>query len=175
MYNLNEIPTTDYNDFFQKVYFISIIKNIIKIASLEDTKKIILDFGCGQKILSKTLKNVKVLNYDIKPKFSDLKSYKNLKFDTVVFNHVLMYMRPKEINDLLDELKEMNPSLEIIVGLGKQNIVSKIGKFLTGNYKAHENTMSTYKDQISILQKKTNFLKKKSNVFFMTDIYYTKF
>ena len=52
MYNLNKIPTTDYNDFFQKVYFISIIKNIIKIADLEDTKKTILDFGCGQKILS---------------------------------------------------------------------------------------------------------------------------
>ena len=81
MYNLNKIPTTDYNDFFQKVYFISIIKNIIKIADLDDTKKTILDFGCGQKILSKTLKNVKVLNYDIKEEFSDLKSYKNLKFD----------------------------------------------------------------------------------------------
>ncbi len=175
MYNLNKIPTTDYNDFFQKVYFISIIKNIIKIANLEDTKKIILDFGCGQKVLSKTLKNVKVLNYDIKEEFSDLKSYKNLEFDMVVFNHVLMYMKPREISDLLDELKEMNPNSELIVGLGKQNIVSKIGKFLTGNYKAHENTMSTYEEQISILQKKTTFLKKESNIFFMTDIYYTKF
>ena len=102
MYNLNKIPTTDYNDFFQKVYFISIIKNIIKIANLEDTKKIILDFGCGQKVLSKTLKNVKVLNYDIKEEFSDLKSYKNLEFEMVVFTHVLMYMKPSEISDLLD-------------------------------------------------------------------------
>ena len=89
MYNLNKIPTTDYNDFFQKVYFISIIKNIIKIADLDDTKKTILDFGCGQKILSKTLKNVKVLNYDIKEEFSDLKSYKNLKFDIIVFNQCI--------------------------------------------------------------------------------------
>lgn len=175
MYNLNEIPTTDYNDFFQKVYFISIIKNIIKIADLDDTKKTILDFGCGQKILSKTLKNVKVLNYDIKEEFSDLKSYKNLKFDIIVFNHVLMYMRPEEISNLLDELREMNPNSKIIVGLGKQNIVSKIGKFLTGNREAHENTISTYKEQINILLKKTTFLKKKSNIFFMTDIYYTKF
>ena len=86
-----------------------------------------------------------------------------------------MYMRPEEISNLLDELREMNPNSKIIVGLGKQNILSKIGKFLTGNRKAHENTMSTYKEQINILLKKTTFLKKKSNIFFMTDIYYTKF
>ena len=47
MNKLKQFLTTDYNKFPQKYYFISIAKNIIKIADLKNTNKIILDFGCG--------------------------------------------------------------------------------------------------------------------------------
>ena len=60
-------PTTNYNIFPQRYYFLSAINNIIKIADLKNTNKTILDFGCGQKILSKILKNKKIINYDNKP------------------------------------------------------------------------------------------------------------
>jgi len=175
MKEYKEFITTNYNNFFEKHYFMSILKNIIKIGNLNNTKKIILDFGCGQKIVSKILKNVTVLNYDIKPEFSDHKTYKNLKFDVVIFNHVLMYLYPEEISKLFDEIKNINSDCEIILGLSKQNIISKIGKFLTGNPNAHDNTRSSYKDQVDILFKKSKLIKKKFNVFFMTDIYYSRF
>ena len=55
MKQLKQFLTTDYS-FPQKYYFISVAKNIIKIANLKNTNKIILDFGCGQKIFSKILK-----------------------------------------------------------------------------------------------------------------------
>ena len=77
MKQLKQCPTTDYNKFPQKYYFISVAKNIIKIANLKNTNKIILDFGCGQKIFSKILKNNKIINYDIKPEYTECETYEN--------------------------------------------------------------------------------------------------
>jgi len=105
MKELKQFPTTDYDKFPQKYYFRSVAKNIIKIANLKNTNKTILDFGCGQKIFSKILKNKKIINYDIKPEFTECETYENLYFDIVIFNHVLMYMYPKEIEILFDKIK----------------------------------------------------------------------
>ena len=75
MKKLKYFPVTNYNEFPQKYYFLSIINEIIKIANLK-TKKKILDFGCGNKIISKVLIKKRVLNYDINPAYSDFKDYR---------------------------------------------------------------------------------------------------
>ena len=175
MKELKQFLTTDYNKFPQKYYFESVAKNIIRIASLKSTNKTILDFGCGQKIFSKILKNKKIINYDKKPEYTECETYENLYFDIVIFNHVLMYMHPNEIENLLDKIKKLNPNCEIILSLGKQNIISKIAMYLTFNLGYHDDIRSTYKDQIEIFFKKTILVKKKLNIFSMTDIYYSKF
>ena len=175
MKQLKQFPTTDYNKFPQKYYFISVAKNIIKIANLKNTNKIILDFGCGQKIISKILKNNKIINYDIKPEYTECETYENLYFDIVIFNHVLMYMYPTEVEQLLDKIKNINPNCELILSLGKQNLISKIAMFLSLNFKAHDGTRSSYNEQMDIFFKKTELIKKKTNIFAMTDIYYSKF
>ena len=41
---------------FSKFYFIKILEEIIKIGSLRNSKKKILDYGCGEKYLEKLLK-----------------------------------------------------------------------------------------------------------------------
>ena len=82
----------DYYHGIPNIYFTNIISNIIKIGNLNRTNKIILDFGCGSKILSKMLKNQKILNYDIDPNHTEHDDYTKLNFDIVVFNHVLMYI-----------------------------------------------------------------------------------
>jgi len=168
-------PTTNYNIFPQRYYFLSVIDNIIKIADLENTNKSILDFGCGQKIFSKILKNKKIINYDIKPEYTECESYEDLHFDIVIFNHVLMYLTPNEIIELLNKIKKINPNCEIITGIGKQNFISKIAMAAALHFGAHKDTMSTYKEQVNILNDKTKLIKKKDNIFFMTDIYYSKF
>ena len=175
MKELKRFPTTGYTKIPTKYYFLSVAKNIIKIADLEHTKKTILDFGCGHKIFSKLLKNQKIINYDSKPEFTECKSYENLHFDIVIFNHVLMYMYPAEVERLLDKIKNINPNCELILSLGKQNLISKIAMFLSLNFKAHDGTRSSYKEQIDIFFKKTELIKKKTNIFAMTDIYYSKF
>ena len=75
MKELKQFPTTDYTKFPQKYYFESIAKNIIKIGNLKNTNKVILDFGCGQKIFSKILKEKKIINYDIKPEYTECQTY----------------------------------------------------------------------------------------------------
>ena len=166
--------TTDYKKFPQKYYFLSVANNIISIANLNTTKKVILDYGCGQKIFSKLLKNQRIINYDIKPEYSECKSYENTNFDIVIFNHVLMYLYPEEIEELLDKIKKINPNCELILSLGKQNFISKIAMVLALNFKAHV-SLSSYKEQTQIFLKKTKLIKKKMNIFAMTDVYYSKF
>ena len=108
MKKFKNFPVTNYHQFPQKYYFLSIVNNIIKIANLEKTKKIILDYGCGNKIFSRILQNKKIINYDINPLLSDVKNYENYKFNLIIFNHVLMYIKPKEIGRLLDKIKKIN-------------------------------------------------------------------
>ena len=97
----------DYYNGISGIYFKSIISNIIKIGNLDKTKKIILDFGCGSKILSKKLTGNKILNYDINSDFTEHDDYKKLYFDIVVFNHVLMYMEKREIISTFESIKKI--------------------------------------------------------------------
>lgn len=167
-----EIPTTNYEDFFQRAYFLKIINNIIKIGNLRTEKKI-LDYGCGEKMLEKIL-GKKIYNYDIKPQYSEIKNIKNLKYDSIVLNHVLMYMKSEEIKKLFKIIKKTNPRCKVILGLGKHNLLSKIGKIITGNFNAHINIKATYSTQIKIFLDYCAIIKIKKNIFFMTDIYYGK-
>ena len=175
MKDLKHFLTTNYNKFPQKYYFESVAKNIIKIAELENTKKTILDFGCGEKIFSQMLKNNKIINYDIKPEYTECESYESLHFDIVIFNHVLMYFYPKDMEALLDKIKKINPNCELILSLGNQNLISKLALYATFNFNYHDNIRSTYKEQVEIFLKKTALIKKKLNIYAMTDIFYSKF
>ena len=93
----------------------------------------------------------------------------------VIFNHVLMYFNPNEIDKLFKKMYEKNRNCEFVIGVGRQNIVSKLAKVFTFNFKAHAGTLSTYKEQLEIIEKHMKILKYKKNIFFMTDIYYTRF
>ena len=175
MKKFTDFPVTEYDKFPQKYYFLSIINEIIKISNLKSTKKTILDFGCGNKIFSKFLPNKKIFNYDINPLYSEVKSYKSLKFDIVIFNHVLMYLKAKQIREILTNIKNKNPKCEIVLSLSRQNLISKIAMILTLNFNAHAKTSSTYKEQLYQLDKIALLKKKKTGIFGITDIFFYKF
>ena len=157
------------------IYFKKIISNIIKIGNLDKTEEIILDFGCGSRILSKKLSGKKILNYDINPNYTEYDDYKTLYFDIVVFNHVLMYMEKKEIISTFENIKKINENCKFIVGMGKGGLINKLAALVSLNFTAHKGILSTYRQQQEILNKHTKILKTKKNIFFMTDIYYTSF
>jgi len=174
MYNSNQFPVTKYTKFPEKYYFLSIVNNIIKIADLKNTNQTILDFGCGNKIFSKLLNNKKILNYDINPNLTEIYDFKEYKFDIVILNHVLMYMEPKQIEELFINFKKINPKLKLLIGLGKQNILSKILKTLSLTFNAHEKTKSSFDQQIHVFSKYLN-IRNQKNIFFMTKILYAEF
>ena len=157
------------------IYFNSVISNVIKIGNLDNTKKIILDFGCGSKVLNKKLTKSTVLNYDIDPNWTEHNDYKHLSFDVVVFNHILMYMDKKEIVSTFENIKKINKNCEFIVGMGKGSLITKLAAFASLNFSAHTGTLTTQQEQIEILNDYTEILNVKKNIFFLTDIFYTKF
>ena len=165
----------DYYHGIPKVYFTSIISNIIKIGNLNRTNKTILDFGCGSKILSKMLKNQKILNYDLDPRYTEHDDYSKLNFDIVVFNHVLMYINEKEILSIFKNIKKINKECGFIIGIGKEGFINKLAALIALNFNAHKDTKSSYKNQLSLINSEMKIIDVKKNIFFMTDIFYTKF
>ena len=159
---------------FKKIYFDKIIKEITKIGNLQSTNSIILDYGCGEKRLEKNL-NKKILNYDINEKYSEMSNFLDKDFDIIIINHVLMYMSVNEINSLFETIYSTNSNCQFIIGIGKQNLFSKLAKNITLNFNAHSGTISSYNDQYKIIENKMEIIKEKRNICFMTDIFLTQF
>ena len=157
-----------------KLYFNRILLEIIKIGKLQNTKKKILDYGCGRKQLANLL-NRKIYNYDKNKKYNEIEKLQFQKYDIIVLNHVLMYLNANEIKILFDIIYKKNKNCFFIIGIGKQNLISKIAKLITLNLDAHKNTVLNYKDQLQLLKKRLKILKIKKNIYFMTDIFYLKF
>lgn len=103
-----------------KIYFKKILFEIIKIGSLFEEDKKILDYGCGKKYLEKIL-NRKILNYDIDPNYNEIRDINQYEFDIVIFNHVLMYLKPNEIENLFKNIYQKNSNCKFVIGIGKQN------------------------------------------------------
>ena len=163
---MSDYKTTKYRG-ITKFYFNKIIDEIILIGNLNkigDFK--ILDYGCGEKILSSKVKNV--LNYDINPDYNEMTDIHKANFNVVVMNHVLMYMSIQDIEKVFkDLLKKKN--LKFIFGLGTNNIIfQKIVKII---YKknAYEDTKSTYVDKKNVIKKFFKIIKKK-NIYFATEL-----
>ena len=156
----------------KKFYFDKIINDIILTGNLRHSNKKVLDFGCGEKRLQFKLKK-KILNYDINSIYSDFEDYSGLEFDIIVINHVLMYLRKmKSKNYFRKSIK--NPKCEFLIGIGKQNFLSKLLKNITFNINAHVGTVSSYNEQLKIINENLKIIKKK-NIYFMTDLIFAKF
>ena len=170
---MNKIKTTNYSG-VSGIYFDKIIREIISLGELNLTNKKILDFGCGVKRLENTLKK-KIYNYDINPIYNEVNNLNSINFDIVVMNHVLMYLSKHDIKVLFDKFLSKNPNCEFLIGVGKQNYISLIAKSITFKFKAHEGTVSSYKEQLEAIKNSMNIIKSKKNIFFMTDLFLCKF
>ena len=86
-----------------------------------------------------------------------------------------MYMDKKEIVSTFENIKKINKNCEFIIGITKENLISKLAALASLNFTAHKGTHSTPKEQIEIIKNQTKILNVKKNIFFMTDIYYSQF
>ena len=155
-------------NYYSKIYsfyFDKTLNSIIDIGNLDEGEKKILDFGCGFGKLKSKIKNNIVFNYDIDPEFSDYKDWKDLKFDVFVANQVLYLFSKEELNNLITDLKKINPKTKLIIGISYQNFLSKVLKNILGHSDAHRLTRLNYYEQINILQNQCSLIKEKDNLF----------
>tara|TARA_B110000967_G_C18707434_1_gene470978 strand:- start:415 stop:750 length:336 start_codon:yes stop_codon:yes gene_type:complete len=96
---MNDI-VTNYKGIF-KFYYLKIINKIINIGNLSNINGNILDFGCGEKQLQKTL-GIKIINYDINPDYSEINNYKKFNYEVIIINQVFMCMTKKEIYEFFN-------------------------------------------------------------------------
>lgn len=161
----------DYYKGLQRIYFYRVLNQLIKIGKLNDKK--VLDFGCGIGKLEQKLGN-NVVGYDIKSKYTKINDWTKIDFDIVVVNGVLYAMSEKEIRCFFDLLKKIKPNTELIIAIYKQNWLSNFGKWILNNKTAVDELKTIHQRRIKILREEMNIIVKK-NIFFMCDIYLTKF
>jgi hypothetical protein len=140
-------------NFISSVYFNFIYKQIIKQLNF-DSKKVILDFGSGLGYLKKKIGNkynLEIINYDIVEELSDVKNWKDVKFDIIIFSQVLYLFSPNEFKELFLQLKKHNSDLIIICAFSTQSFINKIGKYLLGHKDAHEGTRISPKEEEMLL------------------------
>ena len=89
-------------------------------------------------------------------------------------NYISLYICNKYKNNLFYDLKNINSKIFFLIGIGRQNLLSKIGKFLLAQHKAHDETKISYNDQLDLINKDLRIINK-SNVFHLTDIFYCSF
>ena len=173
-------PVTTYQGLSQFYFKLIHHKIIMKVYKLK--KERIVDFGCGLKEFSRMINNfysknnqkLTCFNYDINKEYSEIENIDHIKFDILVSTHVLQYMTENEIRNLFHKVKKINKECLFIFGIGKQNFLSKFLACISFNLTAHALTVSSYKQQIDIINKELLIIEI-TNVLLMTNILVCKF
>lgn len=157
-------------------YFRKILKTVIKLGKFKIVDKTVLDFGCGSGELKKLVFNgkSKIINYDIKPKYSEINNWEDVAFDTLVANQVFYTFTQTELEELLQKLGKHNPNLELIVSISKQGLINKLGALLFFEFDAHRDTKLKINKEKEIINKFAEKIISK-NVLFLSEVIVYKF
>jgi|688.fasta_scaffold27712_6 hypothetical protein len=133
--------------YFNFNYFV--ISNICNFKN-----KKVLDFGGGWGFLKKKLlnKGAKVKIYDIVKELTEIKDYTKLKFDIVIFCHVLMYIQEKDIRKIFYHFLKFKKII-IIACFSNQTIINKIFAFILGHPRPHKDTRTSPLKEEELLKK----------------------
>jgi hypothetical protein len=154
----------------ESIYFRRVLKCCSKLGKfVEFPGRNLLDFGCGTKELKKYVSKMNYFGYDLDPKLSEVDSWDEEDFHTVVINHTLMYLDTDEISKLFVSLRNNRQLNQVIIGIGRQNVLSKIGTRLLRKRQAHYGTVTEPNEQKKLIAVHFNLVRKKS-IFFMTDV-----
>jgi len=153
-------------------YFRSKVYTAIKLAGLKKEEDI-LDFGCGGGWLEKKLKNFKIFGYDLNPKKTFIKDYREIKPDKIFVLDVFEHIPKEEIKKIVDNFKKMG-KFELIVSQPTENWLSRKVRKLIGKSEIPDEHITRYEEVLNILNK--NFkLKKKINLFTVGHIFLFSF
>jgi SAM-dependent methyltransferase len=155
------------------IYFFRILKTIIRLGALDRRDISILDFGCGTGQLRHLLPG-KVIGYDIIPELSEISNWRMAQFDVVVANEVFYLFHAQELRHFLAQLRRVNPSAELLVGISRQGLVNNVLKHLAGEPDSHLGTKLGPKEELELLTEELEILDRAS-VFQLCDVYYMRY
>lgn len=157
------------------IYFRAIIRAIIRIGDLSSGRRRVLDFGCGHGVLKEMLgKPDYVINYDIVPELSDVADWRDVDFEIIVANEVFYSFSEDSLCNLLENLKDKNPKMKLIIGVSRQSMLNNIGKMFLGYSDAHDATVLGPEKEMEIIKRFVN-IKKSMAVFFLMDLHLCEF
>ncbi|WP_320674084.1 class I SAM-dependent methyltransferase [Prochlorococcus sp. MIT 1341] len=152
------------------IYFYRLLSRIIKLGNLKNTDKVILDFGCGHGKLKKMLPKSKVIGYDVIQEYSEVTNWRDIPFEIFVANQVFYCMESYEVDEVLKEVKNKNPSTLLLIGTSRKGLLNKIGMYLLNKKDAHKGYKLSPNEEHLLLEKHCNLVSKCS-VFLLADVY----
>ena len=136
---------------------------VIKVGNFKQKKKI-LDFGSGlgylKKLNSKLKNPSKITNYDKITKLSDIKRWQNKRFDMVVFCQSAYMLSKTELNIILNQIKKINPKIEIVVAFSTRSFLNRIMSKILGHSDAYTGLKLTPEIEERIFLKKCKVITK---------------
>ena len=116
---------TEYK-FPQRIYFEKILRRVcFHVLASDIVNPKIIDYGCGQSVLESLLikqdPSISIAGYDTRASLSKISSPFLAPYDIWVFNHVLVYMSNKEIEELFRKIKELKVQMcrleKVVLGM----------------------------------------------------------
>lgn len=161
--------TYESKNLLTRIYFRTKMWTVIKIARL-NKNDVILDFGCGGGWLEKKLKGFNILGYDINPKKTFIKDYREIKPTKIFCLDVFEHIPSEEIKKIIRNFKEMSDNFELIVSIPTGNFISRKVRKFVGKDEVPKEHITSYDEILSILNNEFK-IKRKINFFTVTKIF----
>jgi len=155
-------------------YFRTLMRRVISTGGLDRTAEKILDFGCGIGELKRNLPGSDITGFDLIPALSDVSDWRAVPFDVLVANQVFCTFNTRDLETLLEELKQKMPRPRLVVGTSRQGFLNNIGKYLLGRPDAHASTQLSPQQELQILEKYCTIVDH-SSVMALADVYSLQF
>lgn len=165
--------TYESKNLITRTYFKIKIWLTIKLAKLKKTD-IILDFGCGGGWVEKKLKSYQIYGYDINPKKTFIKDYREIKPTKIFALDVFEHIPIEEIKQIIENFKKLNNSFEIIVSIPTENWVSKKMRQFVGKPEVPKEHITKYKEILKILMENFKLIRK-INFFTVSHVFRFKY
>jgi len=154
-------------NFITKYYF-NFIYNLILKEILE--KKIVLDFGSGygflKNIAMKKKIDSKIINYDKISSLSEIKNWKKVNFDMIIFCQSIYLINQKNIIKIFKEIKKRKKKIIIISVFSNQTFLNKLFSIILGHKNAHNQTKTSPWIEEKLLKKYFSLVKAKNYILF---------
>ena len=161
--------TYESRNLITKFYFRSKVWVAIKMARLK-RNDVILDFGCGGGWLEQKLEGNKIYGYDINPKKTFIKDYRDVKPTKIFALDVFEHIPVKEIQSISEEFEKMSSKFDLIVSAPTENWISRKMRKMVGKSEVPEEHITNWRVIYNLLRKKFR-LKRSFNFFSVSKIW----